>query len=139
MLKQELPCILVGHWPCFYVNDQIGFKVLKTVKRRLDAYDPDHTKTLWMKNSEIGHYWMARQLSDIVAQDQRIQIRTQFPTANFTLALGAAVKRVQVKGIDLKPVRSRRDFRNGTFLVESQQTFAAFDLGIGETVLSISS
>jgi hypothetical protein len=47
------------------VNDEIGFKVLKDVKQRLDAYDPDGTKTLWMKNSEIGHYWMARELSDV--------------------------------------------------------------------------
>ncbi len=88
-----------------------------------------------MKNSEIGHYWMARQLSDIVAQDQRIQIRTQFPTANFTLGLGTVVKRIQVKGIDLQPVRSRRDFRSGTFLADGAQTYAAFDLGIGETIL----
>jgi hypothetical protein len=137
VLKEELPCVLVGHWPCFYVNDQIGFKVLKTVKRRLDAYDPDHTKTIWMKNSEIGHYWMARQLSEIVAQGQYVHVRTQFPTANFTLALDVAAKRVQVKSSDLKRVQSRRDFRAGTFLVEGTQTFAAFDLGVGETVLSM--
>jgi hypothetical protein len=139
VLKQELPCILTGHWPCFYVNDQIGFKVLKTVKRRLDAYDPDHTKTLWMKTSEIGHYWMARQLSDITARGQSVQIRTQFPTANFTLSLSAAPKRVQVQGKDLKLVRSRRNFRSGTFLVEGNQTYAAFELAAGETVLAMTS
>jgi hypothetical protein len=137
VMKQELPCILTGHWPCFYVNDQIGFKVLKTVKRRLDAFDPDRTMTIWMKTSEIGHYWMARQLSDITTYGQRVQIRTQFPTANFTLAFTTAAKRVQVKGRDLKQAYSRRDFRAGTFLVEGQQTFAAFELGIGETVLSV--
>ena len=139
VLKQELPCILVGHWPCFYVNDQIGFKVLKTVKRRLDAYDPDRTKTIWMKNSEIGHYWMARQLSGIAVQGQRVRIRTQFPSTNFTLSLGFAAKRIQVRGNDLKLARSRRDFRSGTFLVEGQHTFAAFELGIGETLLSTTS
>ena len=122
VLKAELPCVLVGHWPCFYVNDQIGFKVLKTVKRRLDAYDPDRTKTLWMKNSEIGHYWMARQLSDIAVQGQRVQIRTQFPTPNFTLSLGVAAQRVEVKGADLKRVQSQRDFRSGTCWVDGRQT-----------------
>jgi len=137
VLKAELPCVLVGHWPCFYVNDQIGFKVLKTVKRRLDAYDPDRTKTIWLKNSEIGHYWMARQLSDVTVQGQHVHVRTQFPTPNFTLALGVAAQRVQVKGIDLKRVPSRRDFRSGTFWIEGQQTFAAFDLVAGETVLSV--
>jgi hypothetical protein len=137
VLKEELPCILVGHWPCFYVNDQVGFKVLKTVKRRLDAYDPDRTKTIWLKNSEIGHYWMARQLSEVGVQGPLVHIRTQFPTPNFTLAFGVAAQRVQVKGSDLKRVQSCRDFRSGTFWVEGQQSFAAFDLGIGETILSV--
>ncbi len=137
VLKAELPCILVGHWPCFYVNDQIGFQVLKTVKRRLDAYDPDRTKTIWMKNSEIGHYWMARQLSQMVVQGARISVRSQFPTANFTLALGVVARRVQMNGTDLKQIASRRDFRRDTFWVEGQQTFVAFDLGVGETVLAV--
>ncbi|MBM3215342.1 hypothetical protein FJZ36_10560, partial [Candidatus Poribacteria bacterium] len=53
VLEAGAPCVLVGHWPCFYVNDQVGFGVLRDVKRRLDAYDPDGTRTLWMKNSEI--------------------------------------------------------------------------------------
>ncbi|HZL66503.1 MAG TPA: hypothetical protein VFC29_04150, partial [Candidatus Limnocylindrales bacterium] len=61
--------------------------MLKTVKRRLDAYDPDHTKTIWMKNSKIGHYWMARNLNDIDVRPGAVLIRAQFPVANFTLAL----------------------------------------------------
>ena len=75
----------------------------------------------------------------MVAQGQHLHIRTQFPTPNFTLAIGTAAQRVRVKGTDLKQVRSRRDFRSGTFLVEGPQTFAAFDLGIGETIVSTAS
>jgi hypothetical protein len=119
------------------VNDQIGFKVLKTVKRRLDAYDPDRTKTLWMKNSEIGHYWMARRLSDIDVQGPTVAIRTQFPTKNFTVALATGTSRVRCQGRDLKRVHSRRDFRSGTFLVEGRQTYAAFDLRVGTTNLQV--
>jgi hypothetical protein len=38
VLAGELPCILVGHWPGFYYGgEEIGFNVLKEVKRRLDA------------------------------------------------------------------------------------------------------
>jgi hypothetical protein len=136
-LKAELPCILVGHWPCFYANDQIRFKVLKTVKRRLDAFDPDRTKTIWMKNSEIGHYWMARQFSQIVVHRERVAVRTLFPTPKFTLALGLVARRIRVNGTDLKKVPSLRAFRSGTFWTKEQQTFVAFDLGVGETVLSV--
>lgn len=137
VLKKELPCVLTGHWPCFYANNQIGFGVLKKVKKRLDAYDPDRTKTLWMKTSEIGRYWMARQLSDVTADQGKVRIATKFPTPNFTLSLAGAAKRVQMNEKDLAQVQSRRDFRSGTFLVEGNQTFAAFDLKEGDTWLVV--
>ena len=143
VLERELPAVLVGHWPCFYVNNEIGFDVLKTVKQRLDAYDPDSTKTRWMKNSEIGHYWMARQLSDITvgtedaARGTNIKIDTKFPTADFTLSVDSAAKRVQINQVDLREVQSRRDFRSGTFLVEGKETFAAFELQSGNTLLTV--
>ncbi len=57
VLERELPCVLVGHWPGFYFGgEEVGFRVLQEVKRRLDQYDPDGSKTRWMKLSEIGHY-----------------------------------------------------------------------------------
>jgi hypothetical protein len=152
VLAKERPCILVGHWPCFYVNEQVGFKVLKEVKRRLDAYDPDGTKTLWMKNSEIGHYWMARQLSELRVQEDAsekectIHVTTRFPTDNFTLTIHDwTANRVQVyppyvgrvNGEDLPQVKSRRDFRSGAFLVEGNETFVAFKLPLGGATLIV--
>ncbi len=137
VLKQELPCVLVGHWPCFSVNDEIGFKVLRKLKSRLDRYDPDRTKTIWMKNSEIGHYWMARQLSRISARQTVVRIETKFPTANCTVAIEPAARRVRIKNADLRPVQSRRDLRSGTFFVENKRTFAAFDLAAGRTDISV--
>ncbi len=136
VLKQGQPCVLVGHWPCFFANDQVGFKVLKTVKRRLDAYDPDGTRTLWMKNSEIAHYWMARELAEILPEPGGLRVRSRFPTANFTVSMDRPLRRARVNGLDLKPVRSRRDFREGSFLVEGSQTYLAFRLDSGETALS---
>jgi hypothetical protein len=139
VLARERPCVLVGHWPCFYANDRIGFKVLKAVKQRLDAYDPDRTKTIWMKNSEIGHYWMAKELSELSAEGSRYRISTKFPTDNFTVAVhDGAARRVQVNGMDLRQVRSRRDFRSGTYLVADKETFVAFDLKTGDTTISMS-
>ncbi|UCF16959.1 MAG: hypothetical protein JSW59_05760, partial [Phycisphaerales bacterium] len=145
VLAKERPCVLLGHWPCFYANEQVGFKVLKEVKRRLDAYDPNRTKTLWMKNSEIAHYWMARELSELGVEEDAsgkectIGITTRFPTDNFTLAIHDwAAVRVQVNGTDLPQVKSRRDFRSGVFLVEDRDTFVAFKLATGDTTLMVS-
>lgn len=142
VLAQGGPCILLGHWPCFYTNGEIGFKVLREVKRRLDAYDPDGTKTLWMKTSEIAHYWMAWKLSDLQVEEEvlgqvRVRILTRFPTANFTLEVDCSAQRVQVYEQDLRPVASRRHLREGTFLVEGGRTFVALNLPPGETTLTL--
>ena len=139
VLAQERPCVLVGHWPCFYANERVGFRVLKEVKRRLDAYDPDGTRTLWMKCSEIGHYWMARELSDISVDGDRVRIDTKFPAAGFTLRCDAAATRVRVDGDDLRRVAARRDFSSGTFLVDGDATYLAFDLGDGGAEVVVTS
>jgi len=144
VLAAERPCILVGHWPCFYVNDQIGFKVLKEVKHRLDAYDPDGAKTLWMKTSEIAHYWMARSLTDVQTsldegrQECTIRLSTKFPTDNFTLAIQDwPARRMRSSETDLRLVKSRRDLRSGTFLIEDNKTFVAMNLPTDTTTLMI--
>ena len=83
----------MGHWPCFYTNDHVGFRVLKEVKHRLDAFDPDGTKTLWMKTSEIAHYWMRAHLTDVqpsldeARRECTVRLSTKFPADNFTLAV----------------------------------------------------
>ena len=135
--------MLLGHWPGFYFNgEKFGFDVLKEVKRRLDDYDPGRVKTIWMKTSQIGHYWMARQLSDIEIECEnevcRLRVTTTFPTANFTLELsGCEARRIQLNGIDLRQVHSRQGFQRDTFLVEGKRTFVAFDLSIGEATIDV--
>jgi hypothetical protein len=98
-----------------------------------------------MKNSEIGHYWMARQLSELSLQEDdsrqkcTIQVETKFPTDNFTLAIHDwAAKRVQMNGTDLRRVKSQRDLRSGMFRVEGKDTFMAFNLAMGSTKLTVS-
>jgi hypothetical protein len=141
LLKQELPTILLGHWPCFYANGAPGFKTLKIVKRRLDALDPDRTRTLWVKTSDIGRYEMAKKLSDIAiapgvsADEAGVNITTKFPAANYTLTLNRTAKRLRLGGNDLSEVKSIRDFRSGTFMQEGARTHVAFDLPEGTTAL----
>ncbi len=137
VLAAGAPCVLVGHWPCFSVNQEIGFGVLRTVKRRLDAYDPDRIRTIWMKTSEIAHYQMARELSIISVTGPEVRITTQFPTSLFTVSVDIEARGVTVQGRDLREVRSRGDFSEGTFLVEGGRTSAGFDLEVGETIVAV--
>jgi hypothetical protein len=82
---------------------------------------------------------MAKELSELSAEGSRYRISTKFPTDNFTVAVhDGAARRVQVNGMDLRQVRSRRDFRSGTYLVADKETFVAFDLKTGDTTISMS-
>ncbi|MEZ4869830.1 MAG: hypothetical protein R3C14_51365 [Caldilineaceae bacterium] len=143
VLARNLPCVMVSHWPGFYFGgEEVGFDVLKAVKRRLDAYDPDRSKTRWMTFSEIGHYWMARELSTIsITAPQpgacQVQIETRFPTTNFTLAVDEAAARVQVNDKELRQVYSVRNLQQDTFLVEGRRTVLAFALAEGETTVQL--
>lgn len=142
VLGRELPAVLVSHWPGMYFNgEEVGFQVLQEVKRRLDRFDPDGSRTCWMKFSEIGHYWMARGLSDIsvTASDQgsTVQIETHFPTADFTLAVDQPLQRVQVNGVDLRPVYSQAALAQDTFWVDGARTVFAFALADGTTAIQL--
>lgn len=143
VLGQELPTILLGHWPCFYANGGPGFHTLKTVKRRLDALDPSHTQTRWMKTSEIARYGMARQLSELtvaggaVPGEVQLRIDTNFPTRDFTIGLNANAQRIGLQGVDLRKVASRRDFREGTWLIEDGRSYVAFDLPPGSRTVTV--
>lgn len=142
VLERGLPCISVGHWPGFYFDGaEVGFNVLKEVKRRLERFDPDATRTLWMTISEIRRYEMARQLCDISVSTEGstegeaevVTIDTQFLTDRFTLELDAPLRRVAVNGSDLREVGSKRNFANETWMREGKRTLVAFDLGGGRT------
>ncbi|MBX3012163.1 MAG: hypothetical protein KF832_11685 [Caldilineaceae bacterium] len=143
VLARELPCVLVSHWPGFYFGgDEVGFDVLKTVKRRLDAYDPDGVKTRWMKTIDIGRYWMARQLSDITGTlhgdgTGTITIQTNFPSPDFTLAIPAALQQVRVNGQALQAVSATAAFTSGTFLPQGPESTIAFDLAEGTTTVEL--
>jgi len=139
VLERGLPCVLIGHWPGFYYGgEEVGFDVLKEVKRRLDAWDPDGSRTRWMTLSAIGRYAMARELSQIDAAEGTVTVRTQFPTEAFTLRLGGCQARgIRVGREALRRVASARDLRDGTFLPDGRDTVLAFSLPIGESEIHI--
>jgi hypothetical protein len=143
VLERELPCVLVGHWPGFYFGgEEVGFAVLKEVKRRLDAYDPTGERTRWMKTSAIGHYWMARQLSDMAVQPLgagrwQITVTTRFPTADFTLLVDQPCAQVTVAGQPMPGVATRQALAEGAFWSDGKATAIAFALPAGQTQVEV--
>lgn len=94
-----------------------------------------------MKTSAIVRYEMALQLSTIQMTNTALgkwkaTVTTRFPTPDSTLSWEGTSRRVRADTTDLRPVPSRRHFREGTFLTESGRTWAAFDLPEDTTTLT---
>jgi len=81
-------------------------------------------------------------LIDAIVQQQeedgwQIQIDTNFPTQNFTLAVAAHLQHVQVNGQPLQEVSTISAVTTGTYLVQPKETVLAFDLPQGRTTVTV--
>ena len=125
------PGVLISHWQGFYGlhnDDRRGFNAFKTVVRRLKERDPNRERTQWRKCSEITNYACAREMAEIVVEDNSIRLDLPVCVPDFTLRLtGVDVRGVSVDGIDITRAGSRASFKSETFFTGNDTTFVAFN------------
>ena len=125
------PAVLISHWQGFYGlhnDDRRGFNAFKTVVRRLKKRDPNGERTQWRKCSEITNYACAREMAEVVVEDNTIRLDLPVIVPDFTLRLtGVDVRGVSVDGTDLTRAGSRAAFKSNTFFIENNTTFVAFN------------
>jgi len=141
------PAVMVCHWPGIYYNGQeLGFRILQEVVRRLDArFD----NLLWMKLSQLARYWAAKELTAIQCRQQSIRFSAPFATADFTLQLdleqlqlaGRPVASVQLdSGGKQKPLRKVArllSLESGCYFQEEKRAVFCFDLPKGRSTLEL--
>ena len=125
------PAVLISHWQGFYGlhnDDRRGFNAFKTVVHRLKERDPNGERTQWRKCSEITNYACAREMAEIVVEDNNLRFDLPMRVPDFTLRLtGIDVRGVSVDSTDLTRAGSRAAFKSNTFFTEKNTTFVAFD------------
>ncbi len=125
------PAVLCSHWQGFYGmhnDDRRGFNAFKTVVRRLKERDPNGERTRWRKCSEITNYACAREMAEVTVQGHTIALDLPVRVPELTIRItGADVRGISVDGKALTRAASRAGFEVGTFLIEDNVTFAAFD------------
>lgn len=125
------PAVLISHWQGFYGlhnDDRRGFNAFKTVVRRLKERDPNGERTQWRKCSEITNYACAKEMAEVVVEDNTIRLDLPVRVPDLTLRLtGADVRGVSVEGKDLTRAGSRAAFKSNTFFTENNVTFVAFN------------
>lgn len=125
------PAVLISHWQGFYGmhnDDRRGFRTLKTVVKRLKERDPHGEYTRWRKVSEITNYACAREMAKVDVRGEEITLDLPVRVPELTLSIkGARPIGIQTDGRPLTRVTSRKAFESGTFYVEGDTTFLAFD------------
>ena len=139
VIRRSEPAIMVCHWAGIYYNgERIGFNIFKEVVKRLhERYD----NLLWMKLSEIARYWAAKELTEITAAGNKVELFAPFATPRFTLHWKTAGEikppRFGVNG-SLKPleeVDGLLKLKSGAWCRHDGGVAVCFDLPKGSSVL----
>ena len=143
MIENDEPAIMICHWPGMYCNGKgVGFRIFQRAVERINEYHGD--TTLWMKNSEIAHYWAAKELTAASSsQDGNFTLNAPFAARDFTVRSSVkADARIQLSGKDgkripLEEVKQRKALKAGTWWRESDDTvLVCFNLEKGSTKIS---
>jgi len=128
------PAIIVCHWPGVYFNgERIGFNIFKEVVKRLDAH---YGHLIWMKNSEIARYWVAKELTRIDKTESGLILKAPYACPAFTVRVTARPERelrlkIEAKAQPLTEVRKLLDLKAGTWVRDKDMVALCLDLPKG--------
>ena len=134
------PAILVCHWPGVYFNgEKTGFNIFKQVVSRLNQ---KYKNLIWMKNSEIARYWVAKRLTDITSHDDEIVFKAPFGTERFTVHINKKIRKMILthdgKEYILEKTSDPLYLRPGIYCWDQTGTLVSFDLAKGISGLKFS-
>ncbi len=140
LIELDQPAVMLCHWPGMYSHGaKKGFKQFQQVVLALEGRYRD--QTIWMKVSEIGRYWAAKELTRIERNENRITLTAPFASPRFTLRVTASaetVPKVTQDGtpIPIEPVKRLVDLKSGNWLREKDALIVCFDLPKGKVSLT---
>jgi len=140
LIKRGEPAVMLCHWPGMYTQGtKQGFAAFKKVVKALAARYGN--QTIWMKISEIGRYWTAKELTRIEVGNRKISFQAPFGTSRFTVrvpipATAAPKLTIEQRSVLLKPVSESRLLKSGKWLADPDGIVICFDLPRGSSQLS---
>jgi hypothetical protein len=136
VIESGEPAIMVCHWPGIYYNgEKLGFNILKEAVKRLNQ-KYDHLK--WMKLAEISRYWAAKELTQILVEENKIILQAPFIAPCFTLKINTnKIRPVLKNSIAFKEVQKSNDLTANTYYSDINSTLICFDLKKGTNEISI--
>ena len=141
LIERRQPAVMLCHWPGMYCNGTLtGYRDFQQVVTALHSRFAD--QTLWMKVSEIGRYWAAKELTKIAVTDNGIECNAPYACPNFTIRISAPVTAAPrlvagAEKTELREVADRAQLNSGNWCRAGNATLVCFDLPRGTSTLSI--
>ena len=141
LIQRGEPAVMLCHWPGMYCNGtKTGFEAFQRVVDSLASRFKD--QTIWMKVSEIGRYWAAKELTQLSRNDsESISLTAPLSCNDFTFAVDATLVQAPVlrhgeTSTVLKEVTSVAELANDTFVRIDERVLFCIALPKGESRLT---
>ena len=86
LIHRKEPAVMLCHWPGMFNNGtKEGFKAFQSIVTTLKNVHGDDT--IWMKLSEIGRYWAAKETAKFVRHGDELLIDSAYACRSFTLKI----------------------------------------------------
>ncbi|MGB0578578.1 MAG: hypothetical protein ACPGVU_02650 [Limisphaerales bacterium] len=141
LIKRGQPAIMLCHWQGMYSNGfKAGFKSFQDVVTALHRSFRD--ETTWMKVSEIGRYWAAKDMTTIKRNGNRLELSSPFGTSGFTIKVSNArglAPRLQTAGTTtpLKQVDRRHKIATNSWFQDGDNAILCLDLPKQATTIQL--
>ncbi len=142
LIERREPAVMLCHWPGLYCNGlQTGYKQFQNVVLALERRFKDETR--WMKISEIGRYWTAKEFTKIEVLDRALQLKAPYSCPDFTLqmkptnTLEKIVLEQADRRLEILPVASRALLTANTYFRSETTLTICFDLPKGESQVKL--
>ncbi|MEO1527699.1 MAG: hypothetical protein AAFX06_19895 [Planctomycetota bacterium] len=140
LIERGDPAVMLCHWPGMYCNGaKTGFKAFQRIVTSIQSRFEKQTQ--WMKVSEIGRYWAAKETTTFSQDESGLQIHASIKCRDFTFEFGAEVERCSfVEGANQVPLRrvDRLDqLAEGRFVSREGKTTVCVELSTGTSVLTL--
>ncbi|MCC9602952.1 hypothetical protein LOC67_20575 [Stieleria sp. JC731] len=137
LIKRGEPAVMLCHWPGMYCNgDLSGFHAFQRVVESIHRRFAD--QTLWMKCSEIGRYYAAKELATLRLVDETtLQIDSPLACPALTIELNSSQQPIPTtfegagKTIKLTSCSKRSQLQPGSFHRDANKTLICLDIPKG--------
>jgi hypothetical protein len=141
LIERGEPAIMLCHWPGLYGNgSEEGLLHFQQVVMALEQHHA--AKTRWMKISEIGRYWAAKELTKITVDAGTIRLQAPYACKDFTVRFKAPgftklIWHGEYKLETLAAAPSRTQLEPGQYWRDGDELVACFDLLRGTNYLEV--